>query len=327
MESQILLERAKESAKRGEKLDRQSILELLKLDPDSDVVDSLGKIAKEVSFARTGGNGHIWSVIGVDYDSCPMNCSHCSFGEKWGIVKKGHELRVDEVIEIARMQVRKGARWIVLRTTEFYSLDKLTHLVREIRKAIPGDYEIAANVGELDNQKAEALVASGIQCVYHTLRLREGIDTNFRLEERLGTLEAIKNSALKLVYLIEPVGEEHSGDELADVFLTGLGFGAEVTGAMARVPVEGTPFGGSKQITERRLAQIIAITRLASGNQAPDICVHPPSQLALDWGANVLVVETGAVPRDHQFSENEWNGFTIDTAKDWLETSGYKMNK
>lgn len=74
--------------------------------------------------------------------------------------------------------------------------------------------------------------------------------------------------------------------------------GAALSGAMARINVKGTPFESHAPLPDLRLAQIVAITRICGGVNVPDICVHPPRKEALEWGANVVVVETGAVPRN-----------------------------
>ena len=74
-----------------------------------------------------------------------------------------------------------------------------------------------------------------------------------------------------------------------------------------------------------RLAQIAAVTRLVGGVQTPDICVHPPTPQALAWGANVLVVETGAVPRADTESAEEWRQFTVQDALSLLLEAGYSL--
>ena len=61
------------------------------------------------------------------------------------------------------------------------------------------------------------MIVSGIDVVYHSLRLGEGQTTCFRPEERKATLAAVRDSDLKLAHLVEPVGPEHTDDEIADV--------------------------------------------------------------------------------------------------------------
>lgn len=67
------------------------------------------------------------------------------------------------------------------------------------------------------------------------------------------------------------------------------------------------------------------MTRLAGGVRTPDICVHPPTLQALNWGANVLVVETGAVPRDVAESDTDWRAFGVEDALSLLLEAGYAL--
>lgn len=49
----------------------------------------------------------------------------------------------------------------------------------------------------------------------------------------------------------------------------------------------------------------------------------PPRKEALEWGANVVVVETGAVPRNDAECSAEWQGFTVADAKQLFRDAGY----
>ena len=318
---------ARENALQGKMLERDKIIALLKIDPDSSLADKLGKAAREVAAEITGNSGRVWASIGVDYAPCPVNCHFCSFGEQWGIIQEEYRWSAAEIVELAKKFLYGGAKWITLRTTEYYSLSELTALAKQIRRTIPGDYCIVANTGELTDQTATQLMNSGISVIYHSLRLREGIDTGLSVKSRLETLAAVKASPLDLAFLVEPVGSEHIATELADVFLTAMKYGASLTGAMARVPVPGTPLGHIPAVSERRLAQIAAVTRLAAGSNAADICIHPASQLALEWGANVVVVEAGAIPRDSGNNKKEWNSFDLETAAAWFKQAGYQVDR
>jgi biotin synthase len=320
-----LIKKAKESALSGHVLDKENIVSLLQIDPESKECDFLGKTAREVTSVICKDRAYLWAAIGLDYRACPMNCDYCSLGEKWGLVSSESELVEEDVIALVNNYVNQNVRWIVLRTTQFYSLEDLISIAKKIRKTVPGKYELGFNVGEFDESVSKKMVHADLKFVYHTLRLREGIDTRFNPKSRLSTMEAVNKSSLNLVSLIEPLGIEHTNEEIADIFLTSLKYGATVTGVMERIPVIGTPLGHLPAISERRLAQVASVTRLAAGFHAPDICVHRSSKLAMEWGANVAVVETGAIPRDNcSSSKAEWNGFTPTIAKEWFESKGYK---
>ena len=150
-----------------------------------------------------------------------------------------------------------------------------------MREAVPGNYGLVVNTGEFGPLEARAMIASGIDVVYHSLRLGEGRTTCFRPEERKATLSAVRDSDLKLAHLVEPVGPEHTDDEIADVLMTALSNGAALSGAMARINVKGTPFESHAPLPDLRLAQIVAITRICGGVNVPDICVHPPARRRL----------------------------------------------
>ena len=80
---------------------------------------------------------------------------------------------------------------------------------------------------------------------------------------RRATLAAIRDSDLKLVHLIEPVGNEHTNEEIADRFMESLEYGVSISGIMARIPVEGTPLGKTKRISDSKMAKLFAVTRLS----------------------------------------------------------------
>ena len=169
-------------------------------------------------------------------------------------------------------------------------------------------------------------MAAGVYGVYHALRLREGVDTPFAPARRVETMKNVSASGMTLISLVEPVGGEHTSAEIADDFINAVECGAKICGAMARFPVEGTPLGGSARISDSRLAHVVAALRLSGGSQVRDICVHPATPETLESGANVMVVESGAIPRDSNFSESEWAGVGMERARNMLTEAGYAIS-
>ena len=320
-----IIEEAKKLALKDIPLSKEKIIELLEIPLGSDEDKLLRQVAYDVAMKKSNGKAYIWSAVGADYAPCIMNCKFCSFGKNWGIVKNPVHYSTNEIVEKVRIFVEEGARFIVLRTTEFYSVSKLLEIVKVIRKEIKGDYEIIFNVGELDMTISNLMVETGVNGVYHACRIREGVDTPFDPWDRINTMGNIHRSGLKLISLVEPIGIEHSNEEIANNFLQILKFGAEISGAMARIPVLGTPFGKIEQISDSRLAQIIAVLRLSGGNIVKDICVHPATSEALKSGANIVVVETGAIPRDKDLELDSWHGTDMKKAKKMLKEAGYTV--
>lgn len=326
MEIRPFIDNLEAKVLRGAQGSREDVLRLLALTPDSDDVQYLGQAARRVAAVAAHNTGRVWSAIGLDCRPCPKNCTFCSFGAKWGLVREEKELSAGEVIAIARRLVREGVAWVTLRTTEYYGFDRVCKMARQIRDAVPGDYGLVVNTGQMGEEEVAAMQAAGIGVVYHSLRLGEGKCTCFSPQERLVTLRAVAASPLRLAHLVEPVGPEHTDEELAHVFMTALENGASLSGVMARVNVPGTPGASSAELPEARLAQIAAITRLCGGLRVPDICVHPVSRQAVAWGANVVVVEEGAVPRNETFCADVWRGFDVPQAQALFREAGYALH-
>ena len=319
------VERAKEKAFRGETFTKEELIELLSIDPKSEEVEALGMAAHEVAQEVTEGKARLWGAIGVDYKPCEMDCKFCSLGKSWGIVKEEKEYTLKEMIRQVRYYVENDFHYILLRSTEFYDPNSLGKIIKSIREAVPGDYELGCNIGELEEADAESMYECGGRIAYHCVRLREGVDTRFRVEDRVHTVEVIRDSKMKLGFWVEPVGVEHTNEEIAEKILETLHYQTDVCGVMARVPVAGTPFENVPMISEKRMAQITAVLRLACGRTVKDICTHPASELAVRYGANVITLETGAIPRDADFQEEYWKGLHIDQVKEWLNQNGYHI--
>ena len=317
------IDNAFRKALEGERLSRQEIIDLLKIDTFSDDCAYLRKKANEASKILTGGKAYMWGAIGLDYASCAADCQFCSFGASWGLIEKENIYTISAIIQKVKEYVDNQVHYIVLRTTQYYSLETLIGYVKAIRKEVKGDYEIVINVGEFDVEMANRLHENGVNGVYHAIRLREGIDTQFNIEDRLNTLSAVNLSQLNLIHLVEPVGPEHSYEEVADRFLCSLEYGVYISGIMARIPVKGTPLGDIPRLSDEEIAKMIAVLRLSGGSTVQHICVHPASELALQSGANVVVIETGAIPRDQALASGKWMNFDYHAAKSLFEKNGF----
>lgn len=323
-----LIEYAEKQIHSGSLLSREQIVQLLGIAPGSEEWTALGRAAHRAAMELTGGRAYLWGAIGVDFAPCSMNCDFCSLGEKWGIVGDRREYDEAETVRQVREYAESGVRWIVLRTTEFYSQAQLGEMIRHIRAQVPGPYELGLNIGEFGLETANWLAGCGVDFIYHSLRLGEGKDTRFAPQNRIDTLRAIQASPLKLVFLVEPIGVEHTDEEIADICLLAADCGAVVSGAMARIPVPGTPLGVYPQLSDERMAQIIAVIRLACGSCVPDICIHPGTRLAMEFGANVTVVETGAIPRDACCcSGGKWHQFDTVRAGELFGQAGYTVHQ
>ncbi len=310
----------------GDALSRDELLRLLDLDPDSPQCGIMREKARNMARSVCGNTGRVWSAVGIEHRSCSMNCQFCSFGEKWGLVRDAYEWPDEDVVRAARLSVTGGASWFILRTTEHYSLERLCALARTVRARVPGNWWLVANTGELDVERARQLREAGVSGVYHTLRLGEGRTTRIAPEVRLSTMRAVVDAGLRLYHLIEPLGPEHGNEEIVERLIASRACNASMGGVMARVNVNGTPFAGREPVSEARVCQVVAVSRICGGVSTPDVCVVPPNRRALQSGANAVTVEVGAVPRSERIEHSAaWNGFGVREAFELLRSADYDV--
>lgn len=267
--------------------------------------------------------GRVWAAIGVDAAPCPRSCSFCSLGSAWNVFPENYELSPSEVCEKALQIGKFEPDWLTLRTTQDYGITRLCALAKQVRQVLPCSTELVVNTGEFDLAGAHDLKAAGVNGIYHTYRLREGVDTGISPADRLATLRIIHKAGLKLAALVEPVGPEHINKEIVEAAFRLREYNVSLSGCMARVPVRGTPLAKYGSVANERIVRMIAMTRLISGPEVEAICVHPPLPEALNAGANTIVVECGAIPRDNQAKSHPWREFNFTSAKQLLSTVRY----
>ena len=301
------------------------MIALLSIDPDSEECGYLGSKARELATKRSMNKARMTTAFGLDYIPCKANCRFCSFGSKWGLMKGEYYVPDERVIELIREQMSKGFKRFTLRTTEYYAVDRMCTLAKKIRSEIEGNYILSVNMGELTTKDAEHLRSSGINAAYHTLHLREGVDTPFSPETRLRTMECIKSGGLALKCGVDPIGVEHTNEEIAENIDVLRRSGADSICSMVRINPKGTPVEDMPEISPNRHAQIAAVIRFASkGN----VAAVPPNLKAMQWGANATTIGTGSNPRDSVHDKDtvgEWR-FSFEDTKELFKKAGYDVS-
>lgn len=308
----------------GWEVSKCDLLKFMEIDPESEECDQLGFLSREITEFFFGLTGTISSSIGVDTSPCKMNCKFCALGEEWGLVKEKKEMTTDEVLDIAKKVYSKGYNRITLRTTEFYDIDKLCEMCRVITAELKGCI-VTVNTGEIYIEDAVKLYDAGCTGAYHSFRLGEGIDTKFDPQKRLDAIWSAIESPLILSSGVEPIGIEHTNEEIVDRIVKLREMGVRNVSVMKRFNVEGTPMGEMPEISDRRLAQIFAVTRIAGGKNWNVGC-HPNNPVAMRWGASSIGVEIGGSPRATRTS-SEWTPCNHEEAEKMLNDAGYIVYK
>lgn len=153
----------------------------------------------------------------------------------------------------------------------------------------------------------------------------EGRDTALSTQDRIKTIENIRDLNMEWYTCCEPIGPEHSNEEIIDQILLAQKLSCFQNAVMRRISV-------TKEMQNRgiisllRSAQIVAIVILAmNGNQElSSIAIHEPDLLGLYAGANCIYAEFGVNPRDNTQDTTKSRGYSVKDCKTMLKECGYK---
>ena len=281
----------------GNGLSREEVRKLFEIPERSRDAALLRWAGQELSLRAANGIAEIHGQIGLNSTKCPMDCNFCSFAKSAHCRTEDFELTRDEVVEYAKIQMENRVNLILLLCTASYKFDKLLEMAEAVREAIGPDFPLLANCDDLTYEKAVKLRAAGVNGCYHAARMGEGRDTKIPVEKRLQTFANLRRAGLSLQTCVEPIGPEHTVDELVEATFRCIAQNPKSGGAARRVAVEGTKLYEKGMITEVRNADYVAIYRLASGLK-PRLNCSANTVMTAASGANQMWVELGLNPRD-----------------------------
>lgn len=310
----------------GKRLTRTECAWLLHFPETSPEASLLRATSDFLSRRRFRDSGIIMGQIGIESAACPGKCRFCGFGEGHSLAVP-HQMPIEEILQKADAFTKsRELHAVFLMTMHAFDCNHLLQTIRRVRAHIPDDIQIILNIGDFDRVQAQEFKAAGAGGAYHICRLREGADTAIAPGQRVATIRNIKDCGMDWYYCCEPIGPEHSPEELANQIFLGIEYGCVQHAAMRRVYFPTSPLAPMGQISELRLAQVVAAVTLAA-LQCPDtrsIAVHEPNLLGLTSGANALYAETGANPRDTHASALGPRGWDIGDCRRMLYESGFR---
>jgi len=319
------LDRILKTSLEGKAPSKEDCVYLLSLPSESLEASMLMATADAVSRRRFGNNAILLGQIGIDTAACPGNCRFCVFGKDHTSMPTS-KLPLDEILRRTHAFADAGDLFaLFLMTMHEFNLDRLLEVVVMVRRELPSHTQIVINVGDFDAEQARQLKAAGVNGAYHVCRLREGTDTDLDPQARRRTFRVIRGAGLDFYYCCEPIGPEHSAEELVEQMFMGIEYGCFQHAAMRRVFVPGVPLSAKGQITERRLSQVVAVIALATLGcpETRNIAVHEPNLLGLAAGANVVYAESGANPRDAKIDTTGNRGLDMPACRKMLYEAGF----
>ena len=255
---------------------------------------------------------------------CACNCKFCSFAQVNRVFTDEKRMEVEETVAYVRQFEGQGANAILLMTTGVYPFEMFLDFSREVRRSLRPETVLVANVGDRSLREANLMKEAGFAGVYHALRLREGMDTRLSPQARKDSIRNFQEAGLSVGTCVEPVGPEHSNEELADMILYTNSMNPAFSGAARRVPIPGTELADKGMISELRMAQIVAVARLGTKRMVLGNCTHEPCTLGgLAWSEPLLGRGGGANPRDIREKTEEGRGRGVDGCRGLFHESGW----
>lgn len=311
----------------AEPFSREEVVAMLSLPPESlesyVIMGEASRISRELGENRA----EIHAQLAVNLAPCPRDCLFCSFAVANNIFRTSVVIPPVEASAKARQFEEDGANAIYIMATATFDMGQFIETSQEIRRSLLPETVMIANVGDEYAANAKTLVTAGYHGVYHAIRLREGIDTTISTTRRFESIRAFQEAGLAVGTCVEPIGPEHTNEELADLILFTAFLYPAFSGAARRIPISGTPLAARGMISELRMAQIVAITRLAMPRSVRGNCSHEPGTAPIMGGANLLWAEVGANPRDTKENTEEGRGHSVPAIRELFRETEWQTLK
>ncbi|MDR1329608.1 MAG: radical SAM protein [Oscillospiraceae bacterium] len=316
-----------EKSDAGEELALEDAVALYETDPYSKDAFIIRWAALRQSMELADGLAEIHAQIGLDSGPCPKNCQFCSFAmcNTRDPDARRRETPLKDILEYAKIYTEQGANLILLLSTEAYDFDKYLEMCQRVREAVGNQMPLLANTGDLTPERAVQLKAAGIDGIYHAARLGEGEITEIPLETRLKTIENAKNAGLKLSTCLEPIGPDHTAEQIARRAEQCMSWAPLTSGVGRRVAVPGTKTARLGMLSQPQNALYAAAYRLTDHRTKLIASVH--SELMANSGSNLSWSEVGSNPRDTRRKTESGRGRTIKEIKNLLNEAGWKVRR
>ncbi len=309
----------------GAILGQDELCFLLGLPADSAASYAVMAEAARISKELSGGKAEIHAQFAVNLAPCACNCMFCSFAQKNGVFKNSSEISLEQALLQAQQFEADGAHALYMMATAHYALERFVELAQELRKQLRPETVLIANVGDQSLNNARRLKEAGFAGVYHAVRLGEGRDTGLDPEKRKQSIRNFQEAGLGVGTCVEPVGPEHSNEDLAAMIAFTASLKPAFSGAARRISIPGTELARRGMITELRMAQIVAVTRLGMPRSVLGNCTHEPCTLGALAGANLFWAETGANPRDTEAKTEEGRGESVPSCTTLFRETGWEV--
>lgn len=301
-------------AEQGEQLVPDEIGQLLAIPLVSEEAYYIQYLARKMSSQAAVAEIH--GQVGVNTAACPGNCTFCSFAAANKVFGANRVAPIEKIVRQALELEQQGANAVYLMATANMDFAEYIEIAQEVGRQLQPTTVLVANFRDFDYGEGLALKDAGFIGIYHAVRMGEGRDTRLSVEQRLATIQIAQEVGLQVGTCVEPIGPEHSQEEIIEKILLTREVNPVFSGAMRRINLPGTVLAEYGMISEMRMAHIVAVTRLAIGLEIPGNCNHEPNVPAMIAGCNLIWAEAGSNPRDTSEDTEESRGYTVEKCRE-----------
>jgi len=213
------------------------------------------------------------TLLSIKTGTCPEDCAYCpqSGHYKTGLEKQ-KLMSLDEVISAAQSAKEQGsdrfcmgAAW---RGPADGDLEKVCEMIKAVKDL---GLETCATLGLLQDGQAEALKAAGLDFYNHNIdtspEFYEKVITTRRFQERLDTLDKVRNAGMKVCCGgIIGMGETQDDRLSMLVVLANLPQAPESIPINQLIPIPGTPLAQQVPVDSFDFIKTVAVARIMMGS-------------------------------------------------------------
>lgn len=209
------------------------------------------------------------TLLSIKTGSCPEDCAYCPQSAHYDTgVKKEKLMEIEAVIEQAKIAKQNGASRFCMgaawRSPPKKDFPKVIDMIKEIKNM---GLEACVTLGTLDETQVTQLKEAGLDYYNHNLdtspEYYQKIITTRTYDERLGTLEKVRNSGIKVCCGgILGMGEAQQDRIGLLLELANMEQHPESVPINKLVQAKGTPLGEVEELDDLEFIRAIAIARI-----------------------------------------------------------------
>jgi biotin synthase len=299
------------------RLDRRYLLSFDEGSEEAEyIISSADRFVKEAC----SSTGEIGVQIGVIVGPCYADCSFCNFASSTTDVEDFTMGDGELTRYLDRVAESRVVSSVSLMTIHNFDFDDFLHIVETARSILPEGIRVCSNTGDLEPSEAKELKKAGVDSAYHALRLGESIDNRLEPADRARTMRNLKAAGIPVAAGVEPIGPEHSMNEICESFEHAMGEKCMCCSASARVPVPGTRMFGLGSISDRKLKLIrSALLLSATDMNSTEFGFYG----GFYGGFNRYFGEYSNSPKDREELSEKGMNHTVRWAAERLKADGY----